>query len=62
MATPREIIVKVKFKCKQTGNIFSYSVEHDIKTMREHPEYEEVKEQTEEPKKAGRPKKDKEEE
>ena len=42
MATPKEIIVAVKFKCKQSGNIFEFSVEHDIKTMRSHPEYEEV--------------------
>lgn len=36
-----------KFKCKQSGNIFEFSVEHDIKTMRSHPEYEEVKEKVE---------------
>ena len=61
MATPKEIIVAVKFKCKQSGNIFEFSVEHDIKTMRSHPEYEEVKEQVEEleieKKPVGRPKK-----
>lgn len=55
----------IKFKCKTTGNIFEYTVEHDIKTMRTHPEYEEIKATiVEEPvnelstaKKAGRPRK-----
>jgi hypothetical protein len=37
----------VKFKCLTTGNITSFEQEHDIKTMRTHPEYAEV---TEEPK------------
>lgn len=52
----------VKFKCKQSGNIFEFFTEHDIKTMRTHPEYEEVvvvkeaEEQTEK-KSVGRPKK-----
>ena len=36
----------VKFKCKHTGNIFTYTMPHDIKTMREHAEYDEVKEET----------------
>ena len=53
---------KAKFKCTHSGEIYEFSTPHDIKTMREHPEYIEVKEQTEEPKKVGRPKKDKEEE
>lgn len=35
----------VKFKCKHTGNIFTFTMPHDIKTMREHPEYEELKEE-----------------
>ena len=35
----------VKFKCKHTGNIFTFTMPHDIKTMREHPEYVEVKEE-----------------
>lgn len=55
----------IKFKCKQTGNIFSFENAHDIKTMRTHPEYEEIKATiVEEPvnelstaKKAGRPRK-----
>ena len=52
----------VKFKCKQSGNVFKFFTEHDIKTMRTHPEYEEVeavKEAEEQPEKksAGRPKK-----
>ena len=52
--------MKAKFKCKQSGNIFEFSTAHDIKTMREHPEYTEVVEQVEEnieKKSAGRPKK-----
>ena len=55
----------VKFKCKHSGNIFQFESEHDIKTMREHSEYEElvtqreeVKEVEEPAKKAGRPKKE----
>lgn len=51
----------MKFRCKQSGNVFEFKNEHDIKTMLTHPEYEEVKEQ-EEPavevkKSPGRPKK-----
>lgn len=34
--------MSVKFRCKQSGNIFEYFTEHDIKTMRAHSEYEEV--------------------
>lgn len=50
----------VKFKCNQSGNIFEFTSEHDIKTMRTHTEYSEVKEkeeeETQEPKKPlGRP-------
>lgn len=41
----------VKFKCKHTGNIFTYTMPHDIETMREHGEYEEVKEENVEPEK-----------
>ena len=53
----------IKFRCKQSGNVFEFSNEHDIKTMRTHPEYVEIKEVVqEEPKKAGRPKKVQEEE
>lgn len=53
-----------KFKCKQSGNVFEFLNEHDIKTMRTHSSYEEVKEDMqevkEEPQKRtlGRPKKD----
>jgi hypothetical protein len=31
-----------KFKCKQSGNVFEFLLEHDIKTMRKHSEYTEV--------------------
>ena len=56
----------VRFKCKQSGNIFEFHTEHDIKTMRTHPEYEEIVVEVipvvEAPKKVGRPAKVKEEE
>lgn len=31
-----------KFKDKSTGNVFEFLNEYDIKSMRKHPEYEEV--------------------
>lgn len=34
-----------KFKCLASGNVFEYKTEHDIKTMKTHPGYEEVTEQ-----------------
>lgn len=37
-----------KFKCKQSGNVFEFKLEHDIKTMRTHASYEEVKEDVKE--------------
>ena len=57
--------MKVKFKCKQSGNIFEFFNEHDIKTMRTHPEYEEIKKEVVEQadkKVVGRPKKNQTEE
>ena len=30
------------FKCSHSGNIVEFLLEHDIKTMRAHPEYTEV--------------------
>jgi hypothetical protein len=30
------------FKCMQTGNTVEFDLDHDIRTMRQHPEYEEV--------------------
>ena len=52
----------IKFKCNQSGNIFEFFTDHDIKTMRAHPEYKElVEEQKQEtvaldqPKRVGRP-------
>ena len=33
-----------KFKCKLSGNIFEFTAEYDIADMREHPQYDEVKE------------------
>lgn len=54
--------MSVKFKCIQSGNVFEFHFAHDIKTMRTHPEYVEVKEEqdpepSEEPsiKRVGRP-------
>jgi hypothetical protein len=34
-----------KFKDIATGNVFEFTSEHDIQSMRKHPEYTEVKEQ-----------------
>lgn len=31
-----------KFRCKHSGNIFSFTTDFDIQTMRQHSEYEEV--------------------
>lgn len=61
-------MVSVKFKCVQSGNVFEFHTEHDVKTMRTHPGYVEVtptvevqaeQAQQEEPVKrtAGRPRK-----
>jgi hypothetical protein len=33
------------FKCIQTGNVTEFDLEWDIRTMRQHPEYEEVQEE-----------------
>jgi hypothetical protein len=33
-----------KFKCKQTGLVYEFQ-DHDVEGMRQHPDYEEVKEQ-----------------
>lgn len=59
---------EVTFKCNRSGNTVSFTNEHDIKTMRQHPEYTEVvqvvspkEEQSfskeEQPKRMGRPRK-----
>lgn len=34
-----------KFKCNHSGNVFEFTNEHDIKTMRTHSEYTEVLEE-----------------
>ena len=53
----------VKFKCKQSGTIVQFTNDHDIKTMRTHPDYEEVLQEVQESedtptiRKPGRPKK-----
>lgn len=36
----------VRFKCNHSGNVFEFTNEHDIKTMRTHSEYTEVLEET----------------
>lgn len=47
------------FKCKQSGNVYKFELEHDINTMRKHPDYEEVTEEIkEEQKQNKRSKKD----
>jgi hypothetical protein len=38
-----------KFKDKATGNVFEFTSDHDIKTMREHSEYVEVIEEVKKP-------------
>lgn len=40
-----------KFKDVATGNVFEFTIEHDIQSMRKHPEYTEVKEEVKPPKK-----------
>jgi hypothetical protein len=53
----------IKFKCLQSGNEFEFHTEHDIKTMRTHPGYQEVLQEVQESedtltiRKPGRPKK-----
>ena len=37
-----------KFKDNATGNVFEFNNEHDIQTMRKHPEYTEVMENKDE--------------
>ncbi len=55
--------MKVKFKCLASGNVFEFSADHDIKTMRTHPGYQEVLEtapestELEVKRQVGRPKK-----
>jgi hypothetical protein len=58
----------MKFMCKYSGSVYSFTLEHDIKAMLTHPDYlkveeEEAKEEVaSEPAKRGRPaKKDAEE-
>ena len=36
----------VKFKCKLSGNIFEFVNDFDINDMREHPQYEEIIEES----------------
>lgn len=38
----------VKFKCIATGNVFEFKYEVDIASMRKHPEYVEVSEESKE--------------
>ena len=33
------------FKCIQTGNVTEFDLDWDIRTMRQHPDYEEVLEE-----------------
>ena len=47
-----------KFKCISSGEVYEFTMEHDIKSMRAHPEYEEVVEVEEPAKKVGRPRKE----
>lgn len=36
-----------KFKDNATGNVFEFTLQHDINTMRKHPEYTEVAQEQE---------------
>jgi hypothetical protein len=38
-----------KFRDNASGNVFEFTQEHDIQTMRKHPEYTEVIEAQEQP-------------
>jgi hypothetical protein len=38
-----------KFRDNASGNVFEFTQEHDIQTMRKHPEYTEVVEEKEQP-------------
>lgn len=38
-----------KFRDNASGNVFEFTQEHDIQTMRKHPEYTEVIEEKEQP-------------
>lgn len=40
-----------KFKDIATGNVFEFLSDHDIQSMRKHPEYTEVKEEVKQSKK-----------
>ena len=40
-----------KFRCNYTGNVFEFKIDHDIKTMREHPDYTEIKDEPKQSKK-----------
>ena len=33
-----------RFRCRLTGNVFEFTNDYDIKDMRDHPQYDEVKE------------------
>jgi hypothetical protein len=35
-------MISVTFKCNQSGNTVSFITEHDIASMRKHPDYTEV--------------------
>ncbi len=41
-----------RFRCKLSGNIFTFENDFDVSDMREHPQYEEIEEEevVEEPK------------
>lgn len=49
--------MSVTFKCNRSGQTVTFTAEHDIKSMREHPEYTEVVLLEEEQPRRGRPRK-----
>lgn len=39
----------MKFKCKLSGCVYEFTTEHDVKTMKEHPDYVEYVEEAVKP-------------
>lgn len=45
-----------KFKCKHTGNVVEFLLDHDINSMRNHGEYQEIVEEAEQEVEENKPK------
>ena len=48
----RRVMKTVYFKCRLSGCVVGFTEEYDIKQMREHPDYDEVTENQDTPKKS----------